>query len=195
AARLPTPWMRMISSIWRPTRMSGLRAVMGSWKIMVIFFPRWVQEGMPLTSVVPDHSRSVNPMTASAVRVLPDPDSPIRPTRSPGAMVKETSFTRPSPMVRLFTSSTAHLTFRVGGITQAVTQQVESQHRHGDGHTRPHRQHGGDPQGGLCGLQHPTPAGVRGRGAQPEETQSRLREDGQGEGHRRLHDEDAGDIG
>ena len=37
----PSPvWMRSISSIWSPTVRTGLRAVIGSWKIMAMRVPR-----------------------------------------------------------------------------------------------------------------------------------------------------------
>ena len=41
ATSLESPWMRAFSAICRPTFIRGFKAVMGSWKIMAMFRPRY----------------------------------------------------------------------------------------------------------------------------------------------------------
>ena len=76
--------------------MSGFSAVIGSWKTIAIRLPRMRRE-LPLArgqQVLADAVEAnasprrcspsgSRPIIASAVSDLPDPDSPMRPTRSP----------------------------------------------------------------------------------------------------------------
>ena len=93
-----------ISAIWRPTGDNGLSAVIGSWKIMAMRLPRsrrisaaeaswisWPSSTMrPLPS---DKGRRNRPMMASAVMLLPQPDSPTSPKASPRPISNDTSST------------------------------------------------------------------------------------------------------
>ena len=101
-----------ISAIWRPTGDSGLSAVIGSWKIMPMRLPRssrrraaeasWISSPSSTMRPLPsDSGRRSRPMTASAVMLLPQPDSPTSPKASPRPISKETFSTAlndaPSP--------------------------------------------------------------------------------------------------
>ena len=119
-------WMRMASRIWLPTVKTGLRLVMGSWKIMAMSFPRISCIRFSGTSSRFWPSKRISPsgyeagglgfscMTESAVTLLPLPDSPTIPNVSPGSREYETpstALTTPSwvlkCVLRLFTSSIA----------------------------------------------------------------------------------------
>ncbi len=86
------------SAIWSPMRITGLRAVIGSWKIMPMRAPRIWQSSlsgrarrsrpssrMRPAARMPPGSR---PMMASASRDLPDPDSPTMPSVPPSSRRK-----------------------------------------------------------------------------------------------------------
>ena len=96
--------------IWKPMVKTGFNDVIGSWKIMAISLPRIDRISAPLGS------RSVNttslfdrrylirpasiqpggrikPMTASAVTLFPQPDSPTTPKVFPGSTPKLTPST------------------------------------------------------------------------------------------------------
>src|SRR5271155_5411704 len=92
--------------------MTGLRAVMGSWKIMAMREPRRRRNssegrvvrfvGRPsffcepfwkTISPVTMAAGGSRPMMASEVIDFPEPDSPTKPRTSPGAMEKETPLT------------------------------------------------------------------------------------------------------
>ena len=112
------------SAIWLPTGYSGLSAVIGSWKIIAISLPR-----MPRSSCSEIDSRSRPPClgsgpkrlatpessafwtsrsSASAVTVLPEPDSPTSASFSPAAIWKSMPCTTASPLKatrRFWTSS------------------------------------------------------------------------------------------
>ena len=102
--------------------MTGLSAVIGSWKIMEIAAPRrvriwssgsdssdWPSNSMePETCAVGGRSRS----SARDVADFPEPDSPTNPSVSPGWMAKETPSTTvrvPKAMVRSCTRSNGWL--------------------------------------------------------------------------------------
>src|SRR6478735_2205264 len=107
--RLPVRPVRRArgSAICRPSRISGSSAVSGSWKTIAASRPRtpvrllsaaptiWV----PASSTLPDEvmPSGSSPRTARVVRDLPEPDSPMRPSRSPPATVKDRSSTRIRP--------------------------------------------------------------------------------------------------
>ena len=95
-------WTCHISPIWRPTRMSGLSAVIGSWNTIATRRPRsarhssgdLARRSSPDNSMRPpttDRPGASNPMTAEAVTDLPDPLSPTTHRISPAARVSETS--------------------------------------------------------------------------------------------------------
>ena len=93
-----------ISAICRPTGETGLSAVIGSWKIMAMRLPRssrcsaadrfWISR--PSNRMAPppiDSGWRSRPIRASAVMLLPQPDSPTRPNVSPRSMRNETPST------------------------------------------------------------------------------------------------------
>ena len=93
----------MLSVIWWPMVSTGLRLVMGSWKIMATFSPRifFISRLLSLRMSTPSSSMlppTVLPggdctrrMIESAICDLPQPDSPTMPSVSPLLSVKETS--------------------------------------------------------------------------------------------------------
>jgi hypothetical protein len=100
-----TPWASITSSICRPMVMTGLREVMGSWKIIAIRAPRSlrsagsgsVSRSCPSKRMRPDRtfrlSGGKRPMIVLAVTDLPDPDSPTMHRISPRCSRSETSRT------------------------------------------------------------------------------------------------------
>ncbi len=87
------PWASTASAIWSPTRITGLRAVIGSWKIMAMREPRsWRMESSGNAGrlrVAPFSENKISPeicawggrrrMMAREVMDLPEPDSPTNP--------------------------------------------------------------------------------------------------------------------
>jgi len=81
-------WARSTSSIWRPTGTTGLRAVIGSWKIIAILVARScrsrlsvaVRSSSPTSLTLPAVGVSEpfcnRPITVSEVTDLPEPLSP-----------------------------------------------------------------------------------------------------------------------
>ena len=100
---------RAVSAIWWPTESTGLSAVMGSWKIMAMALPRmcssrWTLAVRMSSPMKLSRSASTRPfggisrIMASAVMLLPLPDSPTIPRTSPGESANDTpSTTRTSP--------------------------------------------------------------------------------------------------
>ena len=97
--------VRRASEIWLPTVKTGFRALIGSWKTMAIFLPRSSRmSASDLSSTLSPSNRmrpsKISPggmgmrrMTARAVTVLPEPDSPTSPKVSLRFTVKETRST------------------------------------------------------------------------------------------------------
>src|SRR6266567_6515321 len=117
--------MSSTSAIWSPTFMTGLSAVIGSWKIMPIRAPRILRIAARDFARMSSPSSSTRPpatvnwrggssaMMAWAVTDWPEPDSPSTHTISPGLTAKDTFSTaliRSAPpgrrTVRPCTSST-----------------------------------------------------------------------------------------
>ena len=82
-----------------PTVRTGLRLVIGSWKIIAISLPRTrrhARSESPISSrpsslMLPDGMRAARgriPIAASAVTLLPQPDSPTSPSVSPARTSK-----------------------------------------------------------------------------------------------------------
>ena len=88
-------WARIASTICWPTVWTGLSEVIGSWKIIDILLPRSLRRSSAdsvSTSRLPNSTASAStlpgglgtrPMTESDVTLLPQPDSPTRPTVRP----------------------------------------------------------------------------------------------------------------
>ncbi len=92
-------WHWMTSANCASTRVTGFREFMLLWKTVEISRQRylrnssWLRCAMSVPSKVMDPplirpGRSSNLSTAMPTVVLPDPDSPIRPTNSPSSMLK-----------------------------------------------------------------------------------------------------------
>jgi hypothetical protein len=104
AAFLPmSVWCSSDSVIWRPIRMTGLRAVMGSWNTMAICAPHmWRISLAPvasssrpsnLTLPVRVALLGVRPMIERDSTDLPEPDSPTMPSVLPRLTVNDTLLT------------------------------------------------------------------------------------------------------
>ena len=105
-------WSRSDSVIWRPIRFTGLRAVIGSWKIMLIWAPQtwrsWAGASVVISwsanRTVPLRTTSrtgSRPMMDRERTVFPEPDSPTMPRVSPRSTVNETpstAWTVPRPV-------------------------------------------------------------------------------------------------
>ena len=120
-------WRSITSVIWRPTVITGLRLVDGSWKMMLMRWPRMsrmrisgsCRMSLPSTSPSPTATRPASGRRRridSAVIDLPHPDSPTSAKVSPRSMVSEsasTARTRPLSesisVVRLSIASIATL--------------------------------------------------------------------------------------
>ena len=87
-------WVRMASTIWLPTRYTGLSEVMGSWKIIAMSLPRSsrycfsdrVARSLPSNSREPPATcpgSAKRPMMERLVTDLPEPDSPTIARISP----------------------------------------------------------------------------------------------------------------
>src|SRR5882724_6908951 len=162
AACLSKPWwIRSVSPIWRPTVSTGLRLVIGSWKIIEMSLPRMsrisrsdnCRRSLPWKrtepAILPGGS-GMSRISDIAVTDLPQPDSPTMASVSPSSIWKETPSTArliPSGVrkwvCRFWTSSNAILqAFGHAGIervTQAVAEQVDGEH--GDGQERGGKEH------------------------------------------------------
>ena len=97
AARRPRPrWSRSGSEICRPIRITGLSDVRGSWNTMAMrrrAARRTSRSDRPSSSTPSKRTlpltvaaSGASPTIASAVSVLPDPDSPMIPSRPPSAI-------------------------------------------------------------------------------------------------------------
>ena len=104
-------WRRKTSESWRPMEWTGLRAVMGSWKIMPMRRARSEQRRASEALARSSSSRRMEPVVMTpegwgrsrmmdmAVTLLPQPDSPTRPVMEPRGTSKEmwsTAVTKPS---------------------------------------------------------------------------------------------------
>ena len=97
--------MRTDSAIWSPTVSTGLRLVIGSWKIMASRLPRSLRispsssrtrsrfSNVTLPFTVRASRGGKSRMIESAVTLLPQPDSPTMPSVSPGNTSNETPST------------------------------------------------------------------------------------------------------
>ena len=233
AARRDRPWCCSdTSASCRPTRRAGLNDVIGSWNTMASDVPSSRSEaaasGVPANSsrsAVTTPGASIRRDTASAVRLLPEPDSPTTPIASPGRTLKLTPRTGtvhpfgPGNATRRFsttsTASAGAVRPRRPRATPAAAppnagstagpdpdhgghrlpHQVEREP--GQHHRRagPERGHRVDVDAVQALAQQPAPVVVRGLHADPEE-----RQPGEGEQRRagpdgRVHDQGLADVG
>ena len=107
-------WVFSTSSICMPQVMTGLSAVIGSWKIIDMRVQRSSRRRASLAARMFSPCRRISPevgfralarrpITVKAMTDLPEPDSPTRQTISPGLTVKltfSTAWTRSPPFGR-----------------------------------------------------------------------------------------------
>src|SRR4051794_40788327 len=205
--------MRTASVIWWPMVSTGVRLVIGSWKIMAMRLPRIariapssrVSRSVPSKCTEP---RTVRPsrggkrrMIESAVTLLPQPDSPTMPSVSPGETSNDTPSTaRVTPssvkknVARSRTERRGVISHppreaRVEAVAQAVAEEVHGEHHDGE------RDAGCEDRPGGAGEKQPrlrdhvAPGRDLGRRARAEEGQRRLDQDRGGADIGRLHDQ------
>ena len=96
-----TPRLARSASVMKsPMRRTGLMCALGSWKIIATWLRYW-RSFAPASRPVSVPPNRIEPLTsaprgnrrpiARAVMVLPDPDSPTRPSASPRRTISETS--------------------------------------------------------------------------------------------------------
>src|SRR5580704_994864 len=208
--------MRSASAICSPTRRSGLRLVIGSWKIMAMRLPRMdriafsssVARSCPSNRIEPPTMRATfsgrSRMTDNAVTLLPQPDSPTMPSVSPAATSKLTPSTaRVTPsalkkcVLRLRTLRSFSLTSlsqasreaRVEVVAQAVTHEVDGEHHEREREPRREDRPGRAGEVESRGGDHIAPARNLGRRARAEKGERRFDQNGGGADIGRLHDE------
>src|SRR5450830_1788161 len=125
----------------------------------------------------------------SAVTLLPQPDSPNRPTVSLAPTLNDTPSTGATRLpwlrnstLRLVTSSMVRLfltvQLRIEYFPHAIAKQIEAQHHGEDRHARPQGQRRIGIQIGLGNMQHGAPTRIFRLGSQAEVGQTRFRDDG-----------------
>ncbi len=125
-------WTLSGSAIWAPMVMWGVRAVSGSWKIMVMREPRmrFSARGFRPSSSWPRNRaepfvwplRAKRPITAMKVWLLPEPLSPTIPTHSPrptSRLTLRTASTSPSGVSKPTDRSEIDSTASCGSVTLA----------------------------------------------------------------------------
>ena len=216
AARHGTPrWRTTFSAICVPTVSTGLRLVIGSWKIIEMRWPRRRFIASSLSAVSSSPSKRIEPEAMrpvslgirrrmdSAVTDLPQPDSPTMPSVSPRASSNDTpstARTTPSSVSNwVCRSRTSRIAFtaavtssrqpRVEPVAQPVAQKVHRQH--GDGEERAGNQDGPgrDLEEGAALGDDVAPARHFRRHAGAQEAQARLDQHGRGADIGRLHDQ------
>src|SRR5215470_3849419 len=140
-------WAVIASIIWVSMRRTGLSVIIGSWKIIASLRPRQlrsVSSGAPTSSSPSSRidpstmwpGGSTKPMIDQPVTVLPEPDSPTRPSTSPASRPKLTPSTalatplRVKKCVRRFSTARtamASLPFQPGvhHVAQLVAHEIE----------------------------------------------------------------------
>ena len=140
----------------------GLRLVIGSWKIIAMSLPTSVARARASDSASRSRpakrmrigasrgpGKSIRPISASAVTLLPEPDSPTMPRTSPASTVEVDAVDgaerrRCACRIRRVRSldleqrhaSRSSLQLRVERVAQAVAHQVEGEHRDQDREAR-----------------------------------------------------------
>src|SRR5918994_266797 len=208
---------RIASTIWSPTVCTGLKAAIGSCGISAISPPRISRISAPrggncarsttplsrrkwISPLVMRPGRSTSCRIARMVTLLPQPDSPTKPSTWPGMtskLVPSTARTRPSSSAKetrrsrterrgwTVTLTSSSMTVRVGGIAPAVADEVEGQHGHDDdqaGNEKPRCQRQGLDV--LRLLQQHAPADRRWPDAEAEEGERGLVDDHHRDGER-----------
>src|SRR5690349_4382194 len=149
-----------VSIIWVSTRRTGLRVIIGSWKIIAISAPRIARirsgdaavSSSPLNLIeLPSTMRpggSISPRIEKPVTVLPEPDSPTRPRISPGATSKSTPSTalatpslvkkwvRRSQTLSVFIAGRSSQIPRVQHVAQVIAREVDADDGDGQRHAR-----------------------------------------------------------
>src|SRR4051812_42475209 len=216
-AALPiSRWTSIISSIWRPTVISGFSAVIGSWKIMAMRPPRTCRIRAALAASRSSPSKRIRPRTARtcgsgrsrmiarAATDFPDPDSPTRHRISPRPSVRENSETASGRSAQggkatarssiLRSAGAASGTGsgrpqpRIEGVVEPLADEVDAEHGQKDREARDRAEPPGVAEEAPSGPYHEAPAHAV-RIAKAEEGQRRLDQDG-GRDHERAGDDD-----
>src|ERR1035437_50040 len=205
-------WALMVSTICSSMVRTGFRLVMGSWKIIAISLPRSSRisaSSRPIRSSPSNKTwpPSIRPagagssrITARFVTLLPQPDSPTRPSVSPSSRSKETPFTAwtvPSWVrnrtIRSRTDRRATplpLQARVESPAQPVAQQIEPDGADHDRGTREEDEVRSGLQEAARVGEHLAPLGdPRVARAKPQEAQPGHVDDGRSRSQSRLHDQ------
>src|SRR5271163_536847 len=145
-----------------------------------------------------------SPIKASAVIVLPEPDSPTIPRLSPADAENDISRTTrrgPRGVGRSTARSTTSSSIsaprpqtRIERVAQSVAEQIESEHAERDREAGEDRQSRRHVHPGLRVGEHPAPGGERRLRAEPEVGERGFGENGDGELDRRLHDQRWRDV-
>src|SRR5262245_25848575 len=211
ATRRPTPACACTAAaIWSPIVKTGLSDVIGSWNTMAMRAPRTRRMASSSLSSRSSPSRRTRPavmrpgagtsrMIDSDVTLLPQPDSPTRPSISPRSIEKlmpSTARTAPALVSncvrRPSTASNAtalDLEPRIERVAQPVTEQVDGEHGQHDREAGKRRQPPRRRHVVAAVGQHPSPR-RRGRlDAEPEKRERGLVDDHEGE-LERGHDDD-----
>src|SRR6266849_3816893 len=201
------------SSIWNPTRSTGLSEVIGSWKIIATSLPRnsrisssviWATSFSPyrIRPLVIFPGSGISRRIESAVIVLPDPDSPTMPTISPRSTSKltpSTALTTP-PDVKNWTRRS--WTLRSGAralsphpgierVAQPITQPVESHQGQRERDGRSEQDVWGEVHAVIAVRSHGSPGGSGWWKAQPEKAEERLEQHRGRDGESGLDDDRA----
>src|SRR5438132_829717 len=142
--------MRSVSVNWKATVKHGFRLASGSWKIIAMSLPtsarRCASESARRSRPAKARRRartrpgnSTRPISASAVTLLPDPDSPTQPTTSPTSSVRSIPSTAmtgaasaPNSTRRSSISTRAmrllSLELWIERVAQPVAHEIESEH-------------------------------------------------------------------
>src|SRR5271155_3947673 len=187
----------MGSATRAPTLWSGLSAVIVSWKIMAMRSPRNFRIASSERPTSSRSSKRIEPETrapsgvrairASAVIVLPEPDSPTTPRLSPSASendVRSTTRCEPRGVGRSTASSATsrsilspRLQFRIERVAQAVAEKIEAEHAERDGYARVERESRRVVENVLGVGEHLAPGRLRRLGAEAQVGERRLGQD------------------
>src|SRR5918996_5360328 len=199
--------------------MTGLSAVIGSWKIIDMRLPRSARRRARRASKSSSPSRRIEPaagvscgasrpMVASAVTDLPEPDSPTTQTSSRGRTAIVTSSMangRSAPAGRRtvrprmsrtgsagrFVLMRSHLPrdARIEAVAQAIAENIHGEHGESEQQARQEQDPGRDLEEGAGLGDHVAPAWDLGWRPSTEKAQDRFENDSGGADVGRLHDE------
>src|SRR5438874_2341935 len=203
-------WRRSTAPIWRPTVSTGLSEVIGSWNTYAMSRPRTSRSDGPrrpssstsskLTEPVTRALAGSRPVSASAVTLLPQPDSPTSASTSrpdTSKLAESTASTGPSSVrkrtVRSRTRSTALP--GVQRVAQPVPEQVQRERQRHNGHPREHRHPRTVAEQRLGAGQHDAERRCRWPDPKSQKGKHGLADDGGRRGDGGLHDQGVDRVG